>query len=44
MDDKRILEWKPISTRTRGRPRKRGIAGIEEDYENNGSKTVEKAM
>jgi len=34
MDDmrtpKRILQWKPIGTRTRGRPRKRWIAGIEE--------------
>ena len=34
MDDKktpkRILEWKPIGTRTRGRPRKRWIADIEE--------------
>ena len=26
---KRILEWKPICTRTRGRPRKRWIAGTE---------------
>jgi hypothetical protein len=35
MDDKRtpkrILQWKPIGTRTRGRPRKRWIIGIEED-------------
>jgi len=34
MDDKRtpkrILQWKPIGTRTRGRPRKRWIANIEE--------------
>jgi hypothetical protein len=34
MDDKRtpkrILQWKPVGTRTRGRPRKRGIAGIED--------------
>jgi hypothetical protein len=33
MDDKRtskrILQWKPIDTRTRGRPRKRWIAGSE---------------
>jgi hypothetical protein len=33
MDDKRtskrILQWKPIGMRTRGRPRKRWIAGIE---------------
>jgi hypothetical protein len=28
---KRILELKPIGTRTRGRPRKRWIANIEED-------------
>ena len=27
---KRILQWKSIGTRTRGRPRKRWIAGIEE--------------
>jgi hypothetical protein len=33
MDNKRILEWKPIDTRTRGRPRKRWIAGIEEDLQ-----------
>ena len=37
MDDKRtpkwILQWKPIGTRTRGRPRKRWIAGIEEDVQ-----------
>ena len=34
MDDKRtpkrILEWKPVGTRIRGRPRKRWIADIEE--------------
>jgi hypothetical protein len=28
---KRILEWKPIGTKTRGRPRKRWIADIKED-------------
>jgi len=37
MDDKRtpkrMLQWKPIGTRTRGRPRKRWIADIEEDME-----------
>jgi hypothetical protein len=37
MDDKRtpkrILQWKPIGARARGRPRKRGIAGIEEDLQ-----------
>ena len=37
MDDKRtpkrILRRKPIGTRTRGRPRKRCIAGIEEDLQ-----------
>jgi len=29
----RILQWKPIGTRTRGRPWKRWIAGIEEDLQ-----------
>ena len=37
MDDKRtpkrILKWKPIGTRTRGKPWKRWIAGIEEDLQ-----------
>jgi hypothetical protein len=37
MDDKRtpkrILQWKPIGTRIRGRPPKRWIAGIEEDLQ-----------
>jgi len=37
MDDKRtpkrILRWKPIGTRIRGRPRKRWIAGIEEELQ-----------
>jgi hypothetical protein len=30
---KRILHWKPMGTRTRGRPRKRWIAGNEEDLQ-----------
>jgi hypothetical protein len=30
---KRMLQWKPIGTRTRGRPRKRWIAGTEEDLQ-----------
>jgi len=37
MDDKRtpkrILQWKTTGTRTRGRPRKRWIEGIEEDLQ-----------
>ena len=37
MDDKRtperILQWKPIGKRITGRPRKRWIAGIEEDLQ-----------
>jgi hypothetical protein len=37
MDDKRrpkrILQWKPIGTRTRGRPRKRWIADIKENMQ-----------
>jgi hypothetical protein len=37
MDDKRtskrILQWKPTGTRTRGRLRKRWIAGTEEDLQ-----------
>jgi hypothetical protein len=37
MDDKRtskrVLQWKPIDTRIRGRPQKRWIAGIEEDLQ-----------
>ena len=37
MDDKRtpkrILEWKPRSTRIGGRPRKRWIVDIEEDMQ-----------
>jgi hypothetical protein len=30
---KRILHWKPIGTRTRGRPRKRWIAGIKKELQ-----------
>jgi hypothetical protein len=30
---KRVLEWKPIGVRIRGRPRKRWIDGIEEDMQ-----------
>ena len=33
---KRILEWKPIGTRIRGRPRKRWIVDIEEDMQSIG--------
>ena len=37
MDDKRtpkrILQWEPIGKRTRGRPRKRRIAGTEKDLQ-----------
>jgi hypothetical protein len=42
MDDnrisKRVLGWKPIGTRTRGRPRKRRIADVEEDMQIMGKK------
>jgi len=41
---KRILEWKPIGTRIRGRPRKRWIEDVEEDMQDMQDKTVEKAM
>jgi len=33
---KRILEWKPLGTRIRGRPRKRWNADIEEDVQTMG--------
>jgi hypothetical protein len=29
---RRILEWKPIGSRIRGRPRKRWIEDVEEDF------------
>jgi hypothetical protein len=47
MDDertpKRILQWKPIGMRTRGRQQKRWLTGIE-DLQIMGVKMVEKAM
>jgi hypothetical protein len=30
---RRILEWKPIGRRIRGRPRKRWIEDVEEDFQ-----------
>jgi hypothetical protein len=30
---KRILEWKPIGRKIRGRPRKRWIEDVEEDFQ-----------
>jgi hypothetical protein len=30
---KRILEWKPIGTRIRGRPRNRWVVDVEEDVQ-----------
>jgi hypothetical protein len=33
---KRVLEWKPIGRRIRGRPRKRWIEDIEEDIQRMG--------
>jgi len=46
MDDKRIskriLEWKPIGTRTTGRPRKRRIADIKEDTQTMGVRQCRK--
>jgi hypothetical protein len=39
---KKILEWKPIGMRIRGRPRKRWIVDIEEDMQKMGIIMVEK--
>jgi len=48
MDDKRTprrtLQWKSIGKRTRGRPRKRWITGIEEDLQIMGVRQWMKAM
>jgi hypothetical protein len=33
MDEMRILEWKPLRRRIRGRPRKRWIEDIEDDIQ-----------
>jgi len=33
---KRVLEWKPIGRRIRGRPRKRWIEDVEEDIQRMG--------
>jgi hypothetical protein len=45
MDDKRtpkrILEWKPIGVRIRGRTRKRWICRCRRRYGDNGNKTVD---
>jgi hypothetical protein len=30
---KRVLEWKPVGTKIRGRPKKRWIVDIEEDMQ-----------
>jgi thermostable 8-oxoguanine DNA glycosylase len=30
---RRMLEWKPVSRRIRGRPRKRWIEDVEEDFQ-----------
>jgi len=35
---KKILEWKPIGTRIKGRPKKRWIVDIEEDIQRIGIK------
>jgi hypothetical protein len=33
---KRVLEWKPVDRRIRGRPRKRWIEDVEEDIQTMG--------
>jgi hypothetical protein len=38
---KRVLEWKPIGTNIRGKPRKRWIVDIEEDLQIMGLKSGE---
>jgi hypothetical protein len=35
---KRVLEWKPIGRRIRGRPRKRWIEVVEEDIQRMGKR------
>ena len=35
---KRVLEWKPIGRRIRGRPRKRWIEDVEEDIQRMGTR------
>jgi len=39
---RRILEWKPMGRRIRGRPRKRWTEDVEEDIPDDGNKRVEK--
>jgi hypothetical protein len=41
---KRVLEWKPIGRRIRGRPRKRWIEDVEEDVQRMGIGRVEKVV
>ena len=39
---RRILEWKPMGRRIRGRPRKRWIEDVEEGIQTMANKRVEK--
>jgi hypothetical protein len=39
---RRILEWKPMGRRIRGRPRKRWTEDVEEDIPDDGNNRVEK--